>query len=63
MPLCCLVLAHFPKAHVIFAVPVISLIAGGLMMLALIAHDSKAAATASTASSPENHPSLTINTP
>ena len=32
MPLCCLVMAHFPKAHLIFAVPVISLIAGGVLI-------------------------------
>src|SRR5208283_3212268 len=29
MPICCVVMAHFPKAHLIFAVPVISLILGG----------------------------------
>ncbi len=33
MPLCCLVMAHFPKLHLIFAVPVVSLIAGGLLTL------------------------------
>ncbi len=33
MPLCCVVMAHFPKAHLIFAVPVISLIAGGSLTL------------------------------
>ena len=31
MPLCCVLMAHFPKAHLIFAVPVISLIAGGVL--------------------------------
>ena len=31
MPVCCVVMAHFPKAHLIFAVPVISLIAGGVL--------------------------------
>ena len=31
MPLCCVVMAHFPKARLIFAVPVISLIAGGVL--------------------------------
>ena len=31
MPPCCVVMAHFPKAHLIFAVPVISLIAGGVL--------------------------------
>lgn len=33
MPVCCVVMAHFPKAHMIFAVPVISLIAGGTLTL------------------------------
>ena len=33
MPVCCLVMAHFPKAHLIFAVPVVSLIAGGALTL------------------------------
>jgi hypothetical protein len=33
MPACCVVMAHFPKAHMIFAVPVVSLIAGGILTL------------------------------
>ena len=33
MPVCCVVMAHFPKAHLIFAVPVVSLIAGGVLIL------------------------------
>lgn len=33
MPLCCVVMAHFPKAHMIFAVPVVSLIVGGILTL------------------------------
>jgi hypothetical protein len=33
MPICCVVRAHFPKAHMIFAVPVVSLIAGGILTL------------------------------
>lgn len=33
MPLCCLVMAHFPKAHMLFAVPVISLIVAGTLTL------------------------------
>jgi len=33
MPVCCGVMAHFPKAHLIFAVPVLSLIAGGVLTL------------------------------
>src|SRR6266496_6664073 len=34
MPLCSVLLAHFPKLHLIFAVPVLSLIAGGVLTLA-----------------------------
>ena len=33
MPLCCVVMAHFPKLHMLFAVPVLSLITGGIMTL------------------------------
>jgi len=33
MPVCCVVMAHFPKAHMIFAVPVISLLTGGTLVL------------------------------
>ncbi|HUA37038.1 MAG TPA: hypothetical protein VMA35_01410 [Candidatus Sulfopaludibacter sp.] len=33
MPVCCVVMAHFPKAHLIFAVPVLSLITGGILTL------------------------------
>jgi len=33
MPACCVVMAHFPKAHLIFAVPVLCLVAGGILIL------------------------------
>ena len=33
MPICCVVMAHFPKAHSIFAVPVLTLITGGVLTL------------------------------
>ena len=36
MPLCCVIVAHFPKARMIFAVPVVSLITGGVLMLILV---------------------------
>ena len=37
MPLCCGIMAHFPKLHVIFTVPVVSLLlAGGLTLAAII---------------------------
>jgi hypothetical protein len=37
MPLCCVVMANFPKAHLIFAVPVLSLITGGVLTLMEVA--------------------------
>jgi hypothetical protein len=36
MPLCCVVMAHCRQARLIFSVPVLSLIAGGLLALLLI---------------------------
>jgi len=48
MPVCCVVMAHVPKAHLIFAVPVVSLIAGGVLTLALIVEEPKASGTANT---------------
>jgi hypothetical protein len=33
MPVCCVVMARLPKAHMIFTVPVVSLIAGGTLTL------------------------------
>jgi hypothetical protein len=38
MPLCCLVMAHRVKAHLVFTVPVVSLIAGALLILATLVH-------------------------
>ena len=31
MPLCCLIMAHVPRSRMLFAIPVVSLIAGGLL--------------------------------
>ena len=36
MPVCCWLMASFPKAHAAFAVPVVSLIAGAVLTLAQI---------------------------
>lgn len=36
MPICCVVVAHFPKAHMLFAVPVFSLLIGGALTLVLV---------------------------
>jgi hypothetical protein len=38
MPICCVIMAHWPKAHLIFAVPVLCLITGGLLTLLLVCH-------------------------
>jgi hypothetical protein len=48
MPVCCVVMAHFPKAHLIFAVPVVSLITGGVLTLALLVEEPQAPGTANT---------------
>lgn len=36
MPLCCVLMAHWPKARMFFAVPVLSLILGGVLTLAFV---------------------------
>ena len=36
MPACCLVMAHCRRAHMIFSVPVLSLIIGGVLMLIIL---------------------------
>jgi hypothetical protein len=58
MPICCALMAHFPKLHLIFAVPVISLIAGaGLTLPAVMRSGHFNAAT------PEGQFSLPMNRP
>jgi hypothetical protein len=36
MPLCCVLMAHWPKLHLLFSVPVISLIAAAVLTIAAI---------------------------
>jgi hypothetical protein len=36
MPVCCIIMAHFPNARLLFALPVISLLAGGILTIAAI---------------------------
>jgi hypothetical protein len=36
MPLCCLIMAHFPKTQLLFAIPVLSLVAGGFLTVVAI---------------------------
>ena len=64
MPVCCVVMAHFPKAYLIFAVPVVSLILGGVLTLALLGEEPQAPGTANTATAVAiNHQPSAINTP
>ena len=37
MPICCIIMAHFPKTHSLFAVPVLSLVAGGILTVVEVA--------------------------
>lgn len=39
MPLCCVVMAHWPKARLLFTVPVLCLLSGGVLTLGLVWHD------------------------
>lgn len=41
MPLCCVLMAHFPKARMSFAVPVLTLIAGGMLTLGVIVQEAR----------------------
>jgi hypothetical protein len=54
MPICCVVMAHFPKAHLIFAVPVVSLILGGTLTVAHQWEELKAPGTATSISAANN---------
>ena len=36
MPLCCVVMAQFPKARMLFSVPVVSLLLGGVLVVATL---------------------------
>ena len=38
MPVCCVLMAHFPKSHFLFAIPVVSLLVGTIATLVLIIH-------------------------
>lgn len=39
MPICCVIMAHFPKTHLLFALPVLSLVTGGILTIAAICFD------------------------
>lgn len=60
MPVCCAVMAHFPKAQMIFSVPVLCLVSGGVLMLMILVHAPKPAVAAD----PTLHSQLsTLNPP
>ena len=61
MPVCCGIMANFPKAHLIFVVPVVSLIFGGSLMLTAILHETKAAGLPDTLAASHNSRISTIN--
>ena len=63
MPVCCVVMAHFPKAHLIFAVPVVSLLTGGALTLALLVEEPKATGTANPTVLTLNPQPSTLNHP
>lgn len=44
MPVCCLIMAHFPNTHLLFAVPVLSLVTGGVLTIAAICSGESSAA-------------------
>ena len=61
MPLCCAIMASFPKAHLIFAVPVVALILGGALTLSVIVHEPKTTGAANTTVVPANFQYLTFH--
>jgi hypothetical protein len=61
MPVCCAVMAHFPKAHLIFAVPVVSLILGGALTLTLVTRELDVAGSASRTAPTFNLQPSTLN--
>src|SRR5438876_9357741 len=52
MPSCCLLMAHFPRTHLLFAVPVLSLLLGGTLTLAALFHSTRRADFRPAAQSP-----------
>ena len=56
MPLCCLLMAHFPRTHLLFGLPVASLIAGAVLTILIVARSGPA-------SVPDREPSRFAATP
>lgn len=64
MPLCCAIMAHFPKLHLVFAVPVVSLlVAGALTITAIIRAEKPLAPEVASVLSPLNSQPTTLNPP
>jgi hypothetical protein len=63
MPLCCVVMASWPKAHMIFSIPVVSLLIGGALMLAAIIQAPKTSAGVVMPAVSINNQTTTINPP
>jgi hypothetical protein len=47
MPICCVAMAHAPRIHALFAVPVVSLITGAVLMLVTVVRETGAGPTPS----------------
>ena len=43
MPICCLLMAHFPRTQPLFAVPVLSLLLGGALTVGALVHPTRSA--------------------
>lgn len=61
MPVCCVVMAQYRRAYFIFAVPVVSLILGGAMTLAMVIREPEVSDQANTTSASVNHQISTTN--
>src|SRR5439155_24045959 len=47
MPLCCLLMAHFPRTRLLFSIPVLSLLLGGVLMVMMAVQPQHPQATGS----------------
>jgi hypothetical protein len=64
MPLCCAIMAHFPKWHLIFTVPVVSLLVAGALTAGLVIRsETLLAPDVAPISAPSNHQHSTLHQP
>ena len=61
MPMCCLLMAHFPSTRLIFGVPVLSLMLGGALLLIALAKDSAPAMPVAERPKPTKYMETTIS--